>query len=154
MHKPLTYMGIDPGGRGGVAILNEAMEAYAWRYQKSAIAMARTYKEIISKYGPVHLCLLEHVWSKKGDGHVGAFSFGRNYGQHEMAMAMLEIPQIDVIPRVWQKAILGEATGDTKARSLALARVEYPNVDLRFKVDDGKADALNMAMYAMMEDNK
>ena len=38
---------------------------------------------------------------------------------------------------------------NTKELSLRVARARYPNVDMRFKADDGKADALHLAWWGV-----
>jgi len=84
-------------------------------------------------------------------GVSSTFKFGMNFGAWQGILAALRIPYITVTPRQWQKALLDAGTGETKARSLNMARRLFPEVEMRFKADDGKADALHLARWAQRE---
>lgn len=141
-----SFIGIDPGQKGGVAIIHPD-SAEAWRYPGDIVAAADLLRELHIKHA-IKLACIESVHSMPGQGVSSTFKFGQNFGAWLGMLAALGIPHTTVTPHKWQKAVLDAGTGDTKARSLNMARRLYPDVDLRYKADDGKADALMMALYA------
>ena len=144
-----AFMGIDPGAKGGIAIIHPD-GAEAWRYPGDVVAAADLLREILTRH-PVALCAIEKVASRPGQGVRSMFSFGQNFGGWLGMLAMAGVPHVLVTPRKWQSAVLDAGTGETKARSLAWARRRFPSVDLRHKADDGKADALALAEFARRE---
>ena len=147
-------MGIDPGQKGGLAILNDKGEAVgAWRYPGDVSEMAKLIKAIHAKYN-VTLACVEQVHSMPRQGVSSTFKFGINYGAILGILSTLDIPYIMCTPRKWQKELLDSGTGETKERSLNMARRLFPIIDLKFKADDGKADALHLARWALKENSK
>lgn len=142
----MTYVGIDPGKRGGLAVLTPE-GAKAWRWPGDITQAADLLREIRTKHN-VRLAAIEKAASRPGQGVASMFTFGQNFGAWLGMLAALSIPHAIVTPRKWQAAMLDAGTGDTKARSLNMARRLFPDVDLRHKADDGKADALHLARYA------
>ncbi len=144
------YLGIDPGQKGGIALLGEDGSAQGWRYpgdiQEAAVLLNR-----LSLANKISLACIEKVGAMPKQGVISTFKFGMNYGAWQGILAALGIPYITVTPRKWQKALLDAGTGETKERSLNMARRLFPYVDLRFKADDGKADALHLARWARQE---
>ena len=148
-----VFMGIDPGQKGGVGILvcdvlGKKTVAHAWRYPGDYSTFADLILDIISEHGPITLCTVEQVHSMPGQGVASSFKFGANFGAVLGVMAALGIPHVLCTPRKWQKALLDAGTGETKARSLSMARRLFPNVDMKYKADDGKADGLHMARWS------
>lgn len=145
-------LGIDPGQTGGIALVREDLqEAHAWRYPEDVSAAAQLLKDIMAEGYDIHLAAVERVSAMPGQGVTSMFKFGLNYGGWLMAIAYAGIPSIMVTPRQWQKKMLDAGTGETKERSLNMARRLFPSVDLRYKKDDGKADALHLARYALSQ---
>lgn len=160
-----AYIGIDPGVKGGLAVIRADGTAGAWRYPGDMHEAARLLREVIDNEtagGVVVLAAIEKVSAMprggpKGEVKMGAssaFKFGGNYYGWMWAMSALMVPYTTVTPQKWQKALLDSGTGETKERSLNMARRLFPGVDLRFKVDDGKADALHLARWARMQAEK
>lgn len=148
----MVYLGVDPGQKGGIAIVGKDF-AEAWRYPGD-IQEAASLLGFIKMKHDIKLACIEKVAAMPKQGVSSTFKFGMNYGAWQGALAALAIPYITVTPAKWQKALLDAGTGETKERSLNMARRLYPLVDLKFKVDDGKADALHLARWAMREDKK
>lgn len=141
-----AFIGIDVGQKGGISFLKgENYEAYR---------MPKTLGETVCLFmmmrsmadGPV-LVGIEKVHSMPGQGVVGVFNFGKGYGALLGILECIGWDYEEVTPRTWQKNVLGPETGNTKERSLTWARENYPEVDLRYKVDDGKSDSLALATY-------
>ncbi len=144
------YLGIDPGAKGGIAIIHPE-GADAWRYPGDIVTAADLLRELSFNY-KIKLAAIEQVHSMPGQGVKSVFSFGTNYGAWLGMLSALSIPHVLVTPRKWQKATLDAGTGETKQRSLQMARRIYPDIDLKYKADDGKADALHLACYARIWD--
>ena len=140
-------IGIDPGSNGGIAWIDYNGKACVekipdtlqdlWElicditsYPKSSID-GRSYKAYI-----------EQVYSSPQMGVVSAFSFGRGYGNLEMALTAAGIPFERVRPQVWQKA-LGCMTKGDKNVSKRRAQELFPDR----KVTHATADALLIAYY-------
>lgn len=140
------YLGIDPGQTGGVALIDDAT-AQAWRYPgdipEAAILLRRLHVA-----NTIRLACIEKVGAMPRQGVSSTFKFGANYGAWQGILCALGIPFVTVTPAQWQKAMLDAGTGETKARSLSMARRLFPMVDLSAKADDGKADALHLARWA------
>jgi len=140
-------IGIDPGANGGIAWIDYNGKACVekipdtlqdlWEllcditsYPKSSID-GRSYKAYI-----------EQVASSPQMGVVSAFSFGRGYGNLEMALTAAGIPFERVRPQVWQKA-LGCMTKGDKNVSKSKAQELFPDR----KITHATADALLIAYY-------
>jgi len=147
-----AYLGIDPGKKGGIAIIHPD-GAEAWRYPGDIVSAAELLQEIRTHHAII-LAVIEQVASRPGQGVRSMFSFGQNYGAWLGMLAAYGIPHTTVTPHKWQKAIMDAGTGDTKERSLNMARRLFPGIDLKHKADDGKSDALLMAMYARRMDQR
>lgn len=89
---------------------------------------------------------LELVHSQPRDGAVGAFSFGRSFGNMEMALTALGIPHRLVRPQEWMKAM---GVGADKENRRLTARRVFPLAadQLNLKKHNGRADALLIAAY-------
>lgn len=148
----MVYLGIDPGQKGGIAIVG-ADHSEAWRYPGD-IQEAASLLGFIAMNHSIKLACIEKVSAMPKQGVSSTFKFGMNYGAWQGVLAALAIPYITVTPAKWQKALLDAGTGETKARSLNMARRLYPMIDLKFKADDGKADALHLARWARLEDQR
>lgn len=144
----MTTIGIDVGVNGGIAwitdgkpcvekmpdtlqdlweLLNGINFAYS-EYNRSACVKA----------------YIEQVASSPQMGVVSAFSFGRGYGNLEMALTAAGIPFERVRPQEWQKHMKCMSKGDknvTKRRAQEL----FPSL----KITHATADALLIAQYGV-----
>ncbi len=145
----MLVLGIDPGCKGGFALVGDGVEPCAW-------AMPDTLTGILAAlqhYPKPDLCCLESVHAMPGQGVSSCFTFGRGFGGLEALMAFKSIPVALVTPQRWQRAVLGRLPGDEGKRAvLNWARAQWPGLSLkaspRCKVDsDGLADALGLAFY-------
>lgn len=148
----MTYtLGIDPGQTGGVAVVSSDLQTVeAHRYPEDIHTAMQLLRGLCDRY-EIRLAVVEKVSAMPKQGVASSFKFGANYGAWLGALAALGVPHLLVTPRQWQKAMLDSGTGETKERSLNMARRLFPQVDLRYKKDDGKADALHMARYALTQ---
>ena len=109
MSGPL-FCGIDPGLSGALAILDgdgalvSVFPMPTRLHGKGFRVDAGHLRQILTKHGPITLCLLEQVASRPGQGVASAFTFGRGYGALEGAIGALGVPLDYVTPSVWKRA--------------------------------------------------
>jgi len=139
----MNYIGIDPGVGGGLAVVSGGGAALA-------IKMPETKRDVCdwlrlasgSVCGPDAIATLEFVRSSPQMGVTSAFTFGRGYGNLEMALVACGIPFDEVTPRKWQQAMRC-LTGGDKNVSKARAQELFPDM----KVTHYTSDALLLAEY-------
>ena len=140
-----TYIGIDPGKSGALALLTEDGQCTVVPFQESA------YTAILkAASGPSSVCCLEKVGAMPGQGVVSMFNFGHNLGYIEGLLQAFDIPYQLVPPQTWKKEFC--VTSD-KNTSSEVCRKLFPHVSLlptsrSRKPSDGMAEAMLMAEYA------
>ena len=144
----MLYLGIDPGKSGGWALLDERGVVVG-----SASLAVDAPRELFDAFlaivdhattdGQALTALLERVHSLPSQGHVGAFTFGKNVGHCEMALAAAGISYNHVSPIKWQNT-MDARTGGDKRVSRARAIQLFPNHP---KITHAIADALLIAEY-------
>ena len=139
----MTYIGIDPGAKGGLAGIRDGGITVA-PYEKSR------YIEILSRVPLDSVCCLEHVHAMPGQGVTSMFNFGQNFGWVQGVLEAMGISYELVQPQKWKKEF--SITGD-KNSSIMVCKRLFPGVSLlpteRCRKDnDGMAEALLMAEYA------
>lgn len=145
------FAGLDPGLRGGIAILDENGKILA---TKSMPTNKSNGKQVINfaavaaflkEYEP-DLCVIEKVSAMPGQGVVSMFSFGFGYGGLVGVVETMGMPYELVRPQVWQKTtIAGIDKKLGKARSVVFCQHHYPEEAI---TKDGIADAVCMAIVA------
>jgi crossover junction endodeoxyribonuclease RuvC len=141
----LNYIGIDPGKKGGIAVIYEGGEAMAWPLTEEML-LAVCKKQMIFK----PRCCLEKVGARPGQGVTSMFHFGEGYGYIRGVLESFGIPYQEIPPQRWKKEF--GLTSD-KQSSIEVCRRLFPETGLRTsersKTDsDGMAEALLMAEYA------
>ena len=140
-----TYIGIDPGKSGALALLTEDGQCTVVPFHEIA------YTEILkAASGPSSVCCLEKVGAMPGQGVVSMFNFGHNLGYIEGLLQAFDIPYQLVPPQTWKKEFC--VTSD-KNTSIEVCRKLFPHVCLlptsrSRKPSDGMAEAMLMAEYA------
>lgn len=148
----MIYVGIDPGQKGGYAVISksetgQAVFAYPWDDTFFAMEMASLMH--MKEHGIV--AAVEKVGARPGQGTVSMFNFGKNAGYIEGVLSALGIPYQLVPPNKWKKDF--SLIGKDKQASIATCHKLFPDLDLkrteRCKTDsDGKAEATLLAEYA------
>ena len=152
-----TTIGIDPGTNGGIAWITDGKPCV----EKMPDTLQDLWELIVSismnsEVGgtKIHTYLEEvHVapsFAKSANGKENsirmgsksAFTFGRGYGNLEMALTAAGIPFTRVRPQVWQKE-LGCLTKGNKNVSKRKAQELFPSL----KITHATADALLIATY-------
>lgn len=96
---------------------------------------------------------LERQQAFHGQGVVSTGSIMRGFGLWEGILAGLGLDYIVIHPQKWQKEIIPGKAGETKQRSIAMAKKLFPETSLRVssraKNDHhGLSDSLLIAVYA------
>ena len=157
----MLYLGIDPGGDGGLAIIDERKSI--WGLSRYRDVEAPKFLSSFIGEGKIRTCI-EDVHAVQGSGAKSTFNFGYNTGKVTGMIIMFYVwNNLDlndftkVIPQTW-KDDMGISLGihaskeEKKEASIQLAKELFPCVDLRpnklCKNDhDGIAEALLIAEW-------
>lgn len=135
----MTYIGIDPGGSGGIGVIWGDGKAYGHK-------MPETEKDVVDLLNDLSLdscfAFIESVHSMPGQGVSSSFKFGMSYGGLRMALVALGIPFETASPQRWQKE-LGCLTKGDKNVSKRKAQELFPEL----KITHATADSLLIAEY-------
>ena len=139
-------IGVDPGANGGIAWITSDGKACVEKMPDTLQDLWELVESIgfeAPDFTPYQIkAYIEQVSSSPQMGVVSAFSFGRGYGNLEMALTAAAIPFERVRPQVWQKA-LGCMTKGNKNVSKRKAQELFPDR----KITHATADALLIAHY-------
>lgn len=140
----MTYIGIDPGKKGSLALLeNGAVSIFPFDED--------TYINVLGKVDPhAAVCCLEHVGAMPGQGVTSMFNFGTNFGFIQGVLRACKIPFELVRPQKWKKEF--SITAD-KNSSIAVCKRLFPEVSLLRtakckKEDDNVAESVLLAEFA------
>lgn len=142
-----TFVGIDPGKSGAMAIIHPLrdVEVIPFNAVDYSLALAR-----VSDSAHQVTCCVEKVGAMPGQGVVSMFNFGHNLGMIEGLLRAYGISYQLVPPQTWKKEF---SLSSDKAKSIEVCQKLFPNVSLLAtersrKPNDGMAEALLMAEYA------
>jgi crossover junction endodeoxyribonuclease RuvC len=138
-------IGIDVGASGAIAWIDERGKSCVEKMPDTLQDLWELVVSISLNAGTGGLgvrAYLEAVSSSPQMGVVSSFSFGRGYGNLEMALTAAGIPFERVRPQVWQKA-MGCMTKGNKNISKQKAQELFPDK----KIIHATADALLIALY-------
>ena len=158
-----TIIGIDPGLNGGIAWIDicgvngitdldstKLMTTGEGKYRELDLSWLVNYFEggVDFDLARIHAVAIEKVHSMPAQGVASTFKFGKGYGQLLGICAALKLPVIDVTPQAWKKKILvGTAWKGNKKASIQFVQKRFPELKIS-NSDDGKADALCIALSA------
>lgn len=140
----MTFIGIDPGKSGAMAIINgKTVTTVPFDEEAYADALARVDETNA-------FAVVERVSAMPGQGVTSMFSFGTNYGFIQGLLTANRIPFEIVMPQKWKREF--GVTSD-KNTSITVAQRLFPEVSLMRtekckKPHDGIAEALLMAEFA------
>lgn len=161
----MRILGIDPGLKGGIALLTSIAPGGFKMLQTAKLVMPVQGHVIqvgdivdwIARQNPeagvrdIH-AFIEQVGAMPKQGLSSTFKFGTGYGQVIGMCQTLRIPFTLVTPQKWKGEILA-GTAKDKDAAIAYCRREFPTINLipeRCRVPhDGLADALCIAAYGM-----
>lgn len=152
----LTF-GIDPGLSGAVATLIDGepgtiidmptRKVGDWG-EVDAQQLALFLRDQRATHAGAHVsACLEKVGARPGDGGTSAFRFGESTGKIKGVLESLGIPYSRAIPAVWKRQMGLLGTDKDAARLLAIRRFPDAAHYLQRKKDNGRADALLLALY-------
>lgn len=143
-------LGVDPGTRGGLAVLNpDGVVLYARAFHPSMThhefvnGVIRPAVQMLDRY-PSRVVYVEKVGHIRGDGAQGSFTFGRVDGLIRGALIALGHTPLDVYPAAWQSTLECMSGGNknvTKRRAIELFGAQVP------QITHMTADALLIAEY-------
>lgn len=134
----MSFLGIDPGQSGGIAVVINAGQALAYKMPDTE----RDVFELLAQGAPYEFAMIEAVHSMPKQGVASSFKFGRSYGFLRGILTSLGIPWGEVSPQRWQKHMQCRSGGDkniTKAKAQQL----FPGI----KITHAVADSLLIAEY-------
>lgn len=140
----MTYIGIDPGKKGSLALLEDGRVSI-FPFDED------TYINVLGKVDPhAAVCCLEHVGAMPGQGVTSMFNFGTNFGFIQGVLRAYKIPFELVRPQKWKKEF--SITGD-KNSSIQVCKRLFPEVSLLRtekckKEDDNVAESVLLAEFA------
>jgi crossover junction endodeoxyribonuclease RuvC len=153
----MFVIGIDPGARGAVAILESggklthvfdmpAVEIMSGGKLKRRVSPEMLASELRLYADQGAVAVVEQVGAMPGQGVTSMFAFGESFGLVKGVLAGLGVVTSTVTPGKWKKA-LGVNAG--KDGSRAKAAQLWPSQAHEFKrvKDDGKAEASLLAEY-------
>ena len=150
MEDTRFYIGIDPGLKGGIAVLDGSGSVV------EVDNMPETPRDILDFLGEYSgrdaVCVLEDVGHGiPGQSSKATATFARHNGHLEMALLALSIPTEKVTPQKWQKVYqLGSSKGIDKRvwKNKLKAKAQQLFPSLGKKVTLSTCDALLIAEYA------
>lgn len=153
-----VVIGVDPGFSGAVAVLFPEggivpsayvhdMPTVAGAKGKTELNHAELYNKLgaRSSSGPT-IMWIEKVGARPGQGVSSMFRFGQQVGALEMAAAAHRYELRYVTPATW-KAYFGLSADKGTARGYAIKRFPALADQLSRVKDDGRAEALLIALY-------
>jgi crossover junction endodeoxyribonuclease RuvC len=153
----MSILGVDPGIRGGLAVVAIDMNGSAPRLV-DAIDIPVTgvgakervdvlaIRDWVTRHAPQH-GVVERAQAMPKQGASSGFKYGRAVGAIEAAIALCEIPLTIIEPTAWKKfhALRG---GDKEGgRQRALQLFPHAHALLTRKKDHGRAEAALIALY-------
>jgi len=150
----MILVGVDPGGSGGIAVLEEGERARAMGFPDSERDVWELVASIAGDHTKEMRAVIEKVGSRPGQGVKSMFTFGKNTGFIRACLVAAEIPFEEVASQKWQKDV--GCPRNTKVdyaqhkRNLAEhAKRLYPGVEVRKET----ADALLLAEWLRRREN-
>lgn len=145
------YIGIDPGSKGAVAVLNDKgipvmLEDIPFLKSDKCMDIS-SFSDILNDYIlEEHHCILEKCQYTPAIKGSGAFTFGKTIGYTECALILLKVAHELVRPQIWKKEF--SLLNKEKSSSIEVAKRMFPSVaDKLLKTKDGRAEALLIAEF-------
>lgn len=148
----MLYLGIDPGKRGAVAVLDDSQVVGVYdcplvNGEQDLPGVGRLVAGLVA--GRPAQAVIELVTTHPADGRVGAFRFGANYGAWQAACGAAGAAVALVRPQQWRKAVIGRMLGaDTKQASVRAASILIRDAQTHIGRRHDRAEALLLAEYA------
>lgn len=142
----MYFLGIDPGKKGGFAVLEETNPVILAHFEKDLFLEVISW---LSKEQVKTRCCIEKVHAMPKQGSVSMFTFGEGFGWLKGVLDMAEISYQEIPPQKWKKEF---GLNSDKQKSIEVAKQLFPKTNLVPQggrvPSDGLAEALLMAEYA------
>lgn len=148
----MIYIGIDPGKRGGYAIIDEhAAHVFQWDDIKFVDSMKIVTMMYEGDKPAKAIAAVEKVGAFSGQGVKSMFSFGHSLGFIEGVLSGLGIPYQLIPPVTWKRSF--SLIGKDKKASIETCQKLFPELNLmateKSRVpSDGMAESALLALYA------
>ena len=151
----MKILGVDPGGRGALALLEGTDILDVRDMPIFEVSRGRGVKRELDVLGLIvqvnswkpKVCFFEQVGGMEGDSPSSAFNFGRIAGAAEAVVKASGCRFEFVAPHVWKKAmgLTGAAKDDSRLKAINM----WPDMAqaLARKCDEGRAEAMLLAEY-------
>ena len=141
----MVYIGLDPGKKGGLALIYSNGSVYV-----EPLTNDNLRQTMAGLSGFETRCALEKVHAMPKQGVASTFTFGEGYGYIKGVLESFGISYQEIQPERWKKEF---GLNSDKAKSIEVCKRLFPNVSLkateRCRVDsDGLAESLLLAEYA------
>jgi len=153
----MRILGVDPGQRGGLAVINgaeleSAIRMPTYQFKGKAVIDGRAIINWLAGIGPegsapFQCAVIEAVHAMPRQGVTSSFQFGRMLGGVEVTVTSYGAPVEYVSPATWKKAM---GLDRDKASSIDMAKLKFGKRAeelIKFKADDGLAEAALLATY-------
>lgn len=139
------FIGIDPGKKGAIAILDKKgiVLVFDCPLCEKEIDL-QAISEELEAFKDSAFCLIEKAQAMPKQGVTSMFNYGTGYGAYKGILTALKIPFQEIRPQVWKKEF---NLNSTKGLSVQTARQLFPKEEIR-NAQDGRAEALLIAEYA------
>lgn len=142
------YMGIDPGFSGAWGMIDQNGKYWAcgdMLHNDIFIDSRSVFAEMSqARDGQDLEIVVEAVHAMPKQGVSSTFKFGMAYGTAITLAQRFNVPMFTVSPRNWKKTFNLDSDKD---KSLDLARELFPKAPLARKKDNGRAEALLLALW-------
>jgi crossover junction endodeoxyribonuclease RuvC len=154
---PVNILGVDPGIRGGLAIVSidangaapqliDAIDIPVNGVGAKERVDVLAIRSWIERHAPQH-ALIERAQAMPKQGSSSGFKYGRAVGAIEAAIALCGIPVTMVEPSVWKKFHKLHGKDKEGSRQRALQLFPEAHALLARKLDHGRAEAGLLALY-------
>lgn len=161
----MRVIGIDPGKSGAIAMVErnptKGEDRVIWAVDCPVIkskgktlyderSMANLLKIGRGSVQPFEKVYLEKVHAMPGQGVTSMFEFGKGLGIWLGILSCMHKPYQLVTPQRWKRDMLKDVEGtDQKARAVIAAKRMFHDLELPYKKDHGKADAIMIAAWGL-----
>jgi crossover junction endodeoxyribonuclease RuvC len=151
----MVILGIDPGIRGGLAVVNadagvgvliDAIDIPVIGTGAKERVDAIAVRDWIARHRP-DLALIERAQALPKQGSSSGFKYGRATGALETAIILCAVPIEIVEPTAWKKHFRLPGKDKEAARQRALELFPAAHALLARKKDHGRAEAALIALY-------
>jgi crossover junction endodeoxyribonuclease RuvC len=153
----MNILGVDPGIRGGLAIvavdangaaprLVDAIDIPVTGVGAKERVDALAIRDWVTQHNPQH-ALIERAQAMPKQGASSGFKYGRAVGSIEAVVACCAIPLTIIEPTAWKKFHALRGGDKESGRQRALQLFPHAHALLARKKDHGRAEAALIALY-------